>query len=97
MTHRDEILAAHPDWFALYGDKRQNQPGQRLNQLCYSNDELLQETVRYVRAVFDIYKRAGRWRSSVVRPRKSVPHSGAFVKAMAWPEACCTAMKAPRR
>ena len=56
MTHRDEILAKHPDWFALYGGKRHNQPGQRLNQLCYSNEELFQETVRYVRAQLDHYK-----------------------------------------
>ncbi len=55
MTHRDEIFAAHPQWFALYGGKRQNQPGQRLNQLCYSNEELFQATVRYARAQFDHY------------------------------------------
>lgn len=55
MTHRDEIFAAHPEWFALYGGKRQTQPGQRLNQLCYSNEELFQETVRYARAQFDHY------------------------------------------
>ncbi len=43
MTHTTNILStSHPDWFALYGGKRQNQPGQRLNQLCYSNEELLQ-------------------------------------------------------
>ena len=34
MTHRDETFAQHPDWFALYGGKRQTQPGQRLNHLC---------------------------------------------------------------
>jgi tetratricopeptide (TPR) repeat protein len=56
MTHRDEIFAKHPDWFALYGGKRQTQPGQRLNQLCYSNEELFQQTVRNVRAQFDHYK-----------------------------------------
>jgi hypothetical protein len=56
MTHRDEIFAKHPDWFALYGGKRQNQPGQRLNQLCYSNEELFQQTVRNVRMQFDHYK-----------------------------------------
>jgi hypothetical protein len=55
MTHRDEIFAAHPDWFALYGGKRQNQPGQRLNQLCYSNEELFQATVRNARAQLDHY------------------------------------------
>lgn len=56
MTHRDEIFARHPEWFALYGGKRQTQPGQRLNQLCYSNEELIQETVRNVRAQLDHYK-----------------------------------------
>ena len=56
MTHREEIFEKHPAWFALYGGKRQNQPGQRLNQLCYSNQELFQETVRNVRAQFDHYK-----------------------------------------
>lgn len=56
MTHRDEIFTKHPDWFALYGGKRQNQPGQRLNQLCYSNEELFQQTVRNVRMQFDHYK-----------------------------------------
>jgi tetratricopeptide (TPR) repeat protein len=56
MTHRDEIFAKHPEWFALYGGKRHNQPGQRLNQLCYSNEELFQETVRNVRAQIDHYQ-----------------------------------------
>jgi hypothetical protein len=56
MTHREEIFAAHPEWFAIYGGKRQNQPGQRLNQLCYSNEGLFQETVRNVRAQFDHYQ-----------------------------------------
>ena len=56
MTHRDEIFRAHPEWFALYGGQRQTQPGQRLNHLCYSNEELFQETVRNVRMQFDHYK-----------------------------------------
>jgi tetratricopeptide (TPR) repeat protein len=56
MTHRDELFAAHPEWYALYGGKRHTQTGQRLNQLCYSNEELFQETVRFVRAQFDHYK-----------------------------------------
>jgi len=43
---RGSILAKHPDWFALYGGKRQNQPGLRHNQLCYSHEELFRETVR---------------------------------------------------
>ncbi len=56
MTNRDEIFAAHPDWFAMYGGKRHYQSGNYNNHLCYSNEELLQETVRYVRAQFDHYK-----------------------------------------
>ena len=56
MTHRDEIFKAHPDWFALYGGKRDTKDGQQVNQLCYSNEELFQETLRYVRALFDHYQ-----------------------------------------
>ncbi|HQZ63934.1 MAG TPA: DUF4838 domain-containing protein [Planctomycetaceae bacterium] len=55
MTNREEVFAAHPDWFALYGGKRNFQPRAN-NQLCYSNDELFRETVRYVRAQFDQFK-----------------------------------------
>ncbi len=53
MTHNKHTLMNHPEWFALYGGKRHTQLGKRLNQLCYSNDELFQESVRYVRAQFD--------------------------------------------
>jgi hypothetical protein len=56
MTNRDEIMAKHPDWFALYGGQRQNQPGLRLHQLCYSSEELFAETVRNVRWQFDHFK-----------------------------------------
>ncbi len=52
-NHREEILKAHPKWFALYGGKRQNQPTQRYNHLCYSNEELVQEAARFARAQFD--------------------------------------------
>ena len=55
MTHNDYTLTNHPDWFALYGGKRHTQPDQRLNQLCYSNEELLQEAVRFAQAQFDHY------------------------------------------
>lgn len=55
MTNRAEVFAAHPDWFALYGGKRRYDPKAN-NQLCYSNEELFQETVRYVKAQFDHYK-----------------------------------------
>ncbi|WP_170157288.1 DUF4838 domain-containing protein [Roseimicrobium gellanilyticum] len=56
MTHRKEIFEKYPEWFALYGGKRHTAPDQRLNQLCYSNEELFQHTVRYVRAQLDHYK-----------------------------------------
>ena len=53
MTHNENTLANHPDWFALYGGKRHTKMGQRLNQLCYSNEELFQEAVQFARAQFD--------------------------------------------
>ncbi len=52
MTRREEVYAAHPEWFAMYGGKRRFNI-REVNQLCYSNEELFQETVRYVRAQFD--------------------------------------------
>ena len=55
MTHPDKIKMMHPDWFALYGGKRDTQTGKRLNHLCYSNPELFQETVKWARAQFDVY------------------------------------------
>lgn len=56
MTNRDEIFAAHPNWFALYGGKRSYQSGNFNNHLCYSNEELIQATADYVRTQFDHYK-----------------------------------------
>ncbi len=55
MTDRPEILESHPEWFALYGGKRHTQIELKNNQLCYSNEELFRETVRYARAQFDHY------------------------------------------
>jgi hypothetical protein len=55
MTHNKETLADHPEWFALYGGKRHTEWGKRLNQLCYSNEELLQEAIRFAQAQFDHY------------------------------------------
>ncbi|NQV27247.1 MAG: DUF4838 domain-containing protein [Rhodopirellula sp.] len=53
MTQNEYYLINKPEWFALYGGKRHTQLGQRLNQLCYSNEELFHETVRFARAQFD--------------------------------------------
>ncbi|MDZ4402443.1 DUF4838 domain-containing protein [Prosthecobacter sp.] len=55
MTGNDATFAAHPEWFALYGGKRDYRPGDSKNQLCYSNDELFRETVRFARETLDHY------------------------------------------
>jgi tetratricopeptide (TPR) repeat protein len=55
MTNHAEVFAAHPEWFAMYGGKRRFDPKAN-NHLCYSNEELFQESVRYVRAQFDHFK-----------------------------------------
>jgi hypothetical protein len=52
---RQEIFAAHPDWFAMYGGKRRFDPNENTYHFCYSNEELFHETVRCVRAQFDVY------------------------------------------
>jgi len=56
MTHNLATFKAHPEWFGLYGGKRDNLPGERLNHLCYSNEEFFQETVQWARTLFDHYK-----------------------------------------
>lgn len=53
MTDNERTLKNHPDWFALYGGKRQNDPQIKNNQLCYENEELLRETVRFVQVQMD--------------------------------------------
>lgn len=55
MTHPEWIKKEKPDWFALYGGKRDTELGVRLNHLCYSNEELFEETVKWARAQFDVY------------------------------------------
>jgi len=55
MTNRQAVFAAHPDWFAIYGGKPDFKPGDSKCQLCYSNDELFRETVRYARALLDTF------------------------------------------
>jgi tetratricopeptide (TPR) repeat protein len=53
MTDNERTLKNHPDWFALYGGKRHNDPAIKNNQLCYSNEELFRETVRFVQVQMD--------------------------------------------
>jgi hypothetical protein len=55
MTNREAVFAKHPDWFAIYGGKPDFTPGDSKCQLCYSNDELFRETVRYARTLLDTY------------------------------------------
>lgn len=55
MTNREEVFAQHPEWFAIYGGKPDFKPGDTKCQLCYSNDELFRETLRYARAMLDTY------------------------------------------
>ncbi|MEM7013808.1 MAG: DUF4838 domain-containing protein, partial [Verrucomicrobiota bacterium] len=55
MTHPDQLKTDKPDWFAVYGGKPDTQIGKRLNHLCYSNEELFEETVKWARAQFDVY------------------------------------------
>ena len=56
MTNHQKVFDAHPDWFAIYGGKTDFKPGDSKCQLCYSNDELFHETVRWARTLLDTYK-----------------------------------------
>ncbi|MCB1278441.1 DUF4838 domain-containing protein [Prosthecobacter sp.] len=56
MTNRQAVFDAHPDWFAIYGGKPDFKPGDSKCQVCYSNDGLFKETVRWARALLDTYK-----------------------------------------
>ena len=55
MTNRQPVFDAHPEWFAVYGGKPDFKAGDSKCQLCYSNDELFRETVRYARALLDTF------------------------------------------
>jgi tetratricopeptide (TPR) repeat protein len=56
MTNHQGVFDAHPDWFAIYGGKTDFKPGDSKCQVCYSNDELFDETVRWARTLLDTYK-----------------------------------------
>jgi hypothetical protein len=55
ITSRDDVYAEHPEWYALYGGVRRYVPGYSKNQLCYSNEALFQQAVRFCRVMFDHY------------------------------------------
>jgi hypothetical protein len=50
VLSRPEMKTAHPEYYGLYGEKRDS--GQRA---CLSSEGMFQETVDYTRAMFDIY------------------------------------------
>ncbi len=56
MTNHMGVFDAHPDWFAIYGGKTDFKPGDSKCQVCYSNDELFHETVRWARTLLDTYQ-----------------------------------------
>ena len=56
MTDNAATRKDHPEWFALYGGKRHNSPDTKNNQLCYSNEELFEETVRFAQFQLDHFK-----------------------------------------
>jgi hypothetical protein len=56
MTNHQGVFDAHPDWFAIYGGKTDFKPGDSKCQVCYSNDELFHETVRWARMLLDTYR-----------------------------------------
>jgi len=56
LTDRREMMDAHPEYYALYGGKRDVRPEKRKRQVCLSSDGLFDETVRYVRTLFDHYR-----------------------------------------
>ncbi|MDF1811811.1 MAG: DUF4838 domain-containing protein [Verrucomicrobiales bacterium] len=55
MTNNEAVFEKHPEWFALYGGKRDFRPGHSKCQLCYSDEGLFTETVSYVRTMLDNY------------------------------------------
>lgn len=54
VTGRDEVKAAHPEYYAVWDGKVQTSFGPAGAQRL-SSEELLQATVRFCRAAFDIY------------------------------------------
>ncbi len=50
---RNEIKKTHPEYFALFGDKRETGP--YAGAPCLSSEGLFQQNVKYVRAMFDLY------------------------------------------
>jgi hypothetical protein len=52
VMSRDEMKKSHPEYYAIWGGKRM---AEKEGKACLSSEGLIQENVRYVRAMFDIY------------------------------------------
>ena len=50
---RNEIKKTHPEYFALFGDKRETGP--YAGAPCLSSEGLFQQNVKYVRTIFDLF------------------------------------------
>lgn len=50
----EEMQTNHPEYYALYGGKRDTE-ARGVGHACYNSEGLFDETVRYLRAVFDHY------------------------------------------
>ena len=92
MTHRDEIARpAIPTGSRSTAASATTSPDQRLNQLCYSNEELFRETVRYVRRSSTITSSTSSpsCRPTVTRPSASARCAAARTRPSAATGACC--------
>lgn len=52
VHERPEFIRANPECFALFGGKRETDPAKP----CLSSPKLFEENVRFVRALFDLYR-----------------------------------------
>ncbi len=56
VHERPEMRDAHPEWYVLSGRKRETAGSFGAGKPCLSSPGLFAENVRFVRAMFDIYK-----------------------------------------
>lgn len=56
VHERKEVRDAHPGWFALFNGKRETEGSFGSGKPCLSSKGLFDENVRFVRAMFDVYR-----------------------------------------
>ncbi|MCA1809965.1 MAG: DUF4838 domain-containing protein [Lentisphaerae bacterium] len=81
LASRQEMRQAHPEYYAMFKGERRPQGA----HVCYSSEALIQENVRYARALFDLYD----------YPMVSVMPEDGFTHACECPE--CLAQRTPDR